>query len=72
MLILFSLTAGTNALGDIATTIPTVLGWLGDILDALIGSDGALGAIWPFVIVGFIVSIIMLAIKVMRSFSWGI
>lgn len=61
-----------SVLSDVGTTITTVLGWIGSVLDALIGSSGSLGAIWPFVMIGFVVSIIMLAVKVMRSFSWGI
>lgn len=63
--------AGT-VLSDVGTTLTEVMSWIGQVLTALIGSDGSLGAIWPFVMVGFSVSLIMLAVKVMRSFSWGI
>lgn len=66
------LTSTTSPLTDVGTTLSTVIGWIGDVLSALIGSSGELAAIWPFVLVGFSVSIIMLGIKVMRSFSWGI
>lgn len=66
------LTSNTSALSDVGSTLTEVMSWVGQVLTALIGSSGSLGAIWPFVLIGFSVSIIMLAIKVMRSFSWGI
>lgn len=66
------LTSNTSALGDVSTTLTQVMEWIGSVLTALIGSSGSLGAVWPFVLIGFCISIIMLAIKVMRSFSWGI
>lgn len=66
------LTGTATVLSDVGQTLTDVMGWIGQVLTALIGSDGALGAIWPFILVGFVVSIILLAVKVMRSFSWGI
>ena len=66
------LTSTSSALSDVGSTLTEVMGWIGSVLTALIGSSGSLSAIWPFVLIGFSISIIMLAIKVMRSFSWGI
>ena len=66
------LTSTATALSGVGSTLTEVISWVGQVLTALIGSDGALGAVWPFVLVGFVVSIIMLAVKVMRSFCWGI
>lgn len=62
----------SSPLDNAGATLTTMLGWIGDIIDALLTSDGALSSLWPFVLVGFGVSILMLAIKVIRSFSWGI
>lgn len=69
---MYPVLTSTGALSGVGTTLTEVIGWIGQVLTALIGADAALGAIWPFVLVGFVVSIIMLAVKVMRSFSWGI
>lgn len=65
------LTAATP-LADVGTTLTDITTWIGNIIDALLSSDGVLHALWPFILVGFGVSILMLAIKVIRSFSWGI
>lgn len=65
-------TTTTTPLSDVASTLSEVISWIGTVLTALIGSNAALGPIWPFVMVGFSVTIIMLAVKVLRSFSWGI
>ena len=62
----------TSPLDDVGTTITTMLGWIKSIIEALLTTDGALNALWPFILVGFTVSILMLGIKVIRSFSWGI
>lgn len=62
----------SGVLADVGTTITGVLGWIGTIIESLLTSDGALADLWPFILVGFSVSILMLAIKVIRSFSWGI
>ncbi len=66
------LTATSSALSDVGTTLTNMTGWLGDVVDALLASDGVLHSLWPFILVGFSVSIVMLSIKVIRSFSWGI
>lgn len=66
------LTATSSALSDVGTTLTSMFGWIGQVVDALMTSDGALHALWPFILVGFSVSIVMLGIKVIRSFSWGI
>ncbi len=64
--------AATTPLADVGTTITQVLEWISSIINSLLTADGALSALWPFVLVGFTVSILMLAIKVIKSFSWGI
>lgn len=59
-------------LADVGTTLTNILDWIGNIITALLTADGALHDLWPFILVGFGISILMLAIKVIRSFSWGI
>lgn len=66
------LTATSSTLSDVGSTLTSMFGWLGEVVDALMKSDGALHSLWPFILVGFSVSIVMFSIKVIRSFSWGI
>lgn len=58
-------------LEDVGTTITTVIGWIGSVITALIGTDGALAPIWPLVVVSISISAILLAIKIVRKFAWG-
>lgn len=51
--------------------IGTVLGWTGDVLDALLTSDGALATVAPLFAVGISISAIMLGVKIVRGFIWG-
>ena len=60
-----------SILDDVGTTITTVISWIGSVITALIGTDGALAAIWPLVVVSISISAILLAIKIVRKFAWG-
>lgn len=62
----------TGVLADAGNSITNLLSWIGSIITSLLSTDGALAPLWPFILVGFGVSILLLAIKVIRSFSWGI
>lgn len=55
----------------VTAAIETVISWLGTVLTALTGTDGALNVLLPLLAVGIVVSVIMLTIKIVRSFSWG-
>lgn len=55
----------------VTAAIETVISWLGTVLTALTGADGALNVLLPLLAVGIVVSVIMLTIKIVRSFSWG-
>lgn len=53
----------------IGTTLTEAIGWIGDVIDALL--TGELSALLPLFALGVVVSVIMLAVKVVRSFTWG-
>lgn len=62
----------TNPLiSAVTSAIEVVIGWLGTVLTALTSTDGALAVLLPLLAVGIVVSVIMLTIKIVRSFSWG-
>lgn len=58
-------------LESVTSGITTVIGWIGDVVDALVTADGALGALLPLFAVGIAISAIMLGIKVVRGIVWG-
>lgn len=64
------LTSG-GILNDATTGLNQVLDWVGTVIDALIGSDGALGPLWPLIGVTIGVSVLLLGIKVLKGFTWG-
>lgn len=49
----------------------TVISWVGEVVDALVTTDGALSALLPLLAIGVAVSALMLGIKAIRSFIWG-
>lgn len=55
----------------VSSGIATVIGWIGDVVDALVTTDGALGALLPLFAIGIAISGIMLGIKVVRGIVWG-
>ena len=58
------MTAVTNALTE-------VIGWVGTVVTALVGAEGALKELLPLLAVGVAISALMLGIKAIKSFIWG-
>lgn len=55
----------------VTSGITTVIGWIGTVLDALVGTEGALNDLLPLFGIGIAISAILLGVKVVRSFIWG-
>lgn len=55
----------------VGTGITTVIGWVGDVVDALVTTEGALGALLPLFAIGIAISAIMLGVKIVRGIVWG-
>lgn len=55
----------------VTTAITTVLSWIGAFVDALFTTDGALGELLPFFIVGIAISGVLVGVKIVRSLVWG-
>ena len=61
-----------NALLSAVTSgITTVIGWIGAVLDSMIGESGELAALLPLFAIGIAISAILLGVRVVRSFIWG-
>lgn len=55
----------------VTSGLTTVIGWVGTVVDALVGTDGDLAALLPLFAIGVAISAIMLGIKVIRGMIWG-
>lgn len=58
-------------LEHVTSGITTVIGWIGDVLTAIVGESGALTELGPLFAIGISISAIMLGIKVVRGIVWG-
>lgn len=56
---------------SIGTALTSVIKWLGDVLAAVTAAEGSLSALWPLMAIGIAISLVMFAVKVIRSFTWG-
>lgn len=55
----------------VTSALTTVIGWVGTVVTALVGTDGQLADLLPLLAVGVAVSALMLGIKAIKSFIWG-
>lgn len=55
----------------VTSAITTVLSWIGAFVDALFATDGVLGDLLPFFVVGIAISAVLLGVKIVRSLVWG-
>lgn len=58
------ITAVTNGL-------TSVIGWVGTIIDSMVGEAAALGELLPLFAIGISISVIFLGVKVVKSIVWG-
>lgn len=55
----------------VTTSLTTVISWVGDVVSALVSTDGELSALLPLMAIGISISALMLGIKAIKSFAWG-
>ena len=63
--------AVSGMLTHVTSGISTVIGWIGTVLDAIVGASGELSELGPLFAIGISISAIMLGIKVVRGIIWG-
>ena len=57
---------------EAATTgLTTAIGWIGTVVTGLLGTNGELKDLLPLIGINIGISALMLGIKAIRSFSWG-
>lgn len=64
-------TAATGLLPAVTDALSTVIGWIGTVVSALVGSGGQLAALLPLFAIGISISAFMLGMKAIRSVVWG-
>lgn len=55
----------------VGSALMTVIGWVGTVVDALVGEAGELKELLPLLAIGVAISALMLGIKAIKSFIWG-
>lgn len=55
----------------LGSALTATMGWLGSVLSALLGADGALADLWPLAMVGIAFGLIAKGIGMIKSFTWG-
>lgn len=63
--------AVNGMLTHVTSGIGTVIGWIGTVLEAIVGTSGELSELGPLFAIGISISAIMLGIKVVRGIIWG-
>lgn len=58
-------------LAAVTSAISTVIGWVGTVITALTGSEGALADLLPLFAIGIAVSGVLLGVKIIKSVVWG-
>lgn len=58
----------------VTSALTSVLGWIGTVIQALLGSGetpGALAPLLPLLAIGVAISVFLFAMKAIRSVIWG-
>lgn len=58
-------------LAAVTSGLTTVIGWVGTVITAITGTDGALAPLLPLFAIGIAISVVFLGIKAIRSIVWG-
>lgn len=55
----------------VTEALTTVIGWVGTVVTALVGTEGQLNELLPLLAIGIAVSAMLLGVRAIRSFTWG-
>lgn len=58
-------------LAAVTSAITTVIDWVADVVNALVGEGGALAELLPLFAIGVAISAVLLGVKIIRSLIWG-
>lgn len=68
------LTGSTNKamMQAVTDALGTVIDWVGTVVTAVVTESGELNALLPLLAVGISISALMLGVKAIKSFAWGV
>lgn len=55
----------------VGTGITTVMSWVGEVVTAMLNTDGDLAALAPLFAIGIAISAVLLGVKIIKSLVWG-
>ena len=55
----------------ITTAVTNIITWMGTVVTALFGQTGALADLLPFFAIGIACSVVLFAVRGIRSLVWG-
>jgi hypothetical protein len=58
-------------LAAVTSGLTTVISWVGTVITAITGENGALAPLLPLFAIGIAISVVFLGIKAIRSIVWG-
>lgn len=62
---------GTTLITQIGSGLSTVISWIGTVITAFTGENGALAPLLPLLGIACAISALLLAFKVIYSMIWG-
>lgn len=58
-------------LDAVTSGLTTVISWVGTVITAITGENGALAPLLPLFAIGIAISVVFLGVKAIRSIVWG-
>ena len=58
-------------LESIGSGTTQMITWLGNVVDAIVSTDGALADLLPVFTLAIAGTVVMFGVKILRSFTWG-
>lgn len=55
----------------VGTALTTLIGYVGEVIQAISGSDGKLNELLPLFAIGVAISVVLVATKIIRKIIWG-
>lgn len=62
---------GNTLIDAIGQAINIVLGWIGVVLNSILGADGEFASLLILFAIGIAISGILISVKIIKSFIWG-
>lgn len=60
-----------SMLTTIGNVFTQVINWCGEVFDSLTATDGALNGLMELLAIGIGISLVLVAVRVIRSIAWG-